>query len=79
MSPQMVSDSTREDLASAYRKASGPFAITMDDQPDLVVMSSADIDLNEAPLTEPNHPFFLPAMPQLNAARLYVHATPSKT
>lgn len=52
MSPQMVSDSTREDLASAYRKASGPFAITMDDHPDLIVMSSADIDLKEAPLTE---------------------------
>ena len=52
MSPQIVSEETRADLAKAYRKASGPFSIPMDDQPDLIVMSSSDIDVDEIPFTE---------------------------
>lgn len=52
MAPQLVAETTRKDLASAYERTNGPFIIEGSaGQPDFVVMSASDFqdyDMNHS-------------------------------
>ena len=53
MAPYPVIDiACAEELAKAYEQASGPFTIHRADQPDLLVMSTADYPAREPTCTQ---------------------------
>ena len=53
MAPLVLERSAREQLADAYAQAGGPFPVSIDNQPDYVVMSTSDFEAYcEPPLSD---------------------------
>lgn len=53
MAPLVLERSAREQLADAYAQAGGPFPVSIDNQPDFVVMSTSDFEAYcEPPLSD---------------------------